>query len=111
MSHLLLVAATGRHRLWAAERCLKSGVCGALVLEEERRLADPMLRRLKLAATGSAAIAFLLRSSSAAALPSPAGLRLLISAEPHSIARRITVLKDGAASSRTIHLDPHSAGH
>jgi hypothetical protein len=111
MSRVLPVDATGKHRLWAAERCLKSGICGVLVLEEEHRLADPMLRRLKLAAAGSAAITFLLRSSSTAASPSPAALRLLISAEPHSATRRITVLKDGAASSRTIDLDPHATGH
>lgn len=107
LSRLLVVDAADRQRrLWAAERCLKSGACGALVLEEDGRLADPLLRRLKLAAAANAAMVFLLRAATAAATPSPAALRVLVTGIPHSNARRITVLKHGAASSRTIILDP-----
>ena len=107
---LVVEAADKQRRLWAAERCLKSGACGALVMEEDGRLADPLLRRLKLAAAGNAAMAFLLRKATAAATPSPASLRLLVTGVPHSSARHITVLKHGAAAARTITLDSH-AGH
>jgi len=108
---LVVDTADTRRRLWAAERCLKSGACGALVLQEDSHLPDPWLRRLKLAAAGSATTAFLLRAASAAATASPASLRLLVAAMPHSETRRITVLKHGTASSRTITLDPHAIGH
>jgi protein ImuA len=111
LDHVLVVDTADKRRcLWAAERCLKSGACDALVMEEDGRLADPLLRRLKLAAAGNDAIAFLLRKSATAATASPAGLRLLVAGLPHSGTRRITVLKHGAAPARTIILDSH-AGH
>ena len=110
LSRVLVVeAADKQRRLWAAERCLKSGACGALVMEEDGRLADPLLRRLKLAAAGNAAMVFLLRAAAAAATASPASLRLLVSGVTHSGARNITVLKHGSASSRTITLDSHAS--
>jgi len=112
LDRVLVVDTADKHRrLWAAERCLKSGACGALVMEEEGRLADPLLRRLKLTAAGNDAIAFLLRKAATAATASPAGLRLLVTGLPDSGARRITVLKHGAAPSRTISLDPYAVGH
>jgi protein ImuA len=109
LSRVLVLDATAqRERLWAAEHCLQSG--GALVMEESQRIADPLLRRLKLAAAGSGALLFLLRPSSAAATPSPAALRIQLSARPYARTRQITLIKC-AGITRMLDLDLHAAGH
>jgi hypothetical protein len=108
---LVMDVAEPKQRLWAAERCLQSGSCAALVMQESRRVADPWLRRLKLAAAANAATLFLLRPASAAATPSPATLRLHIGANPYSRIRRISLLKGAGPSARTLELDLHAAGH
>ena len=108
---LVMEVAEPAKRLWAAERCLQSGACAALVMEETRRVADPWLRRLKLAAAANAATLFLLRPAAIAATPSPAALRLQVGTNPYSRTRRISLLKGAGPSARTLELDPHAAGH
>ncbi|MFO7190463.1 MAG: translesion DNA synthesis-associated protein ImuA [Pseudomonadota bacterium] len=61
--------------LWAAEQCLASAACGAVLLWPQQ-LKYLELRRLQLAAEGTDALAFLFRPPGAAAEPSPAALRL-----------------------------------
>lgn len=100
-----------KRRLWAAERCLQSSACAALVMQETRRIADPWLRRLKLAAAAAPARVFLLRSASVAAAPSPAALRVYIGAQPHDRARQLTLLKGAGPSARMLSLDLHPTGH
>ena len=112
LSRLLVMdVADPKQRLWTAERCLQSGACGALLMQETRRVADPWLRRLKLAAAANAATLFLLRPASAAATPSPAALRLHVGAGPYSRTRRISLLKGAGSSARMLELDLHAAGH
>lgn len=105
---LVLDSTQQRERLWAAEHCLQSG--SALVMEESQRIADPLLRRLKLAAAGSGAVSFLLRPASAAAVPSPAALRIQLSARPYARTRQVSLLK-GAGITRMLSLDLHASGH
>lgn len=112
LSRVLVMDTTDpQRRLWAAERCLQSGACAALVMQETRRIADPWLRRLKLAAAANDARMFLLRPASAAAAPSPASLRVHIGARPHSRARQISLLKGVGPSARMLSLDLHAPGH
>jgi hypothetical protein len=106
---LVLDAVEQRERLWAAEHCLQDG--GAVVMEEPRRIADPMLRRLKLAADGGGSVLFLLRPSSAAAIPSPAALRIQLSARPYAWTRQVSLIKCGGTYPRMLSLDLHAPGH
>jgi hypothetical protein len=112
LSRILVMDTTDpRRRLWAAERCLQSGACAALVMQETRHIADAWLRRLKLAAAANDARMFLLRPASAAATPSPASLRVHVGARPYSRARQISLLKGAGPSARMLSLDLHSTGH
>ena len=66
-----------RDALWAAEQCLRSGSCGAVLcwpqLAEERAL-----RRLQVAAESGQALGFACRPLAAARNPSPVALRLVL---------------------------------
>lgn len=84
---LVLVQASGRDVLWAAEQCLRSGSCGA-VLCWPGAVDDRALRRLQVAAETGQTLAFAYRASHDAFNPSPAALRLLLEAPG-----RVRVLK------------------
>ncbi|HET6396791.1 MAG TPA: translesion DNA synthesis-associated protein ImuA, partial [Pseudoxanthomonas sp.] len=68
-----------REALWAAEQCLRSGCCGA-VLCWPQQADDRALRRLQVAAEAGATLAFATRPLAAARNPSPAALRIAIDA-------------------------------
>ena len=61
--------------LWAAEQCLRSGVCAA-VLCWPRQAGDRALRRLQVAAESGNALGFAFRAARAQANPSPAATRV-----------------------------------
>jgi hypothetical protein len=82
---LLVCAGVGRDRLWAAEQCLRSGACGAVLLWP-RECDNQSLRRLQLAAEKGGGLGFLFRAQRAAAAPSPAALRLRLAPAPGGIA-------------------------
>ncbi|MCO7516272.1 translesion DNA synthesis-associated protein ImuA [Pseudomonas guariconensis] len=67
--------------LWAAEQCLRSGNCAAVLCWPERA-DDRALRRLQVAAEAGQALAFACRPQQAAHNPSPAALRIAIDARP-----------------------------
>lgn len=66
--------------LWAAEQCLRSGACAA-VLCWPRQATDRTLRRLQVAAEFGNALGFAFRASRAAANPSPAATRIQLRVE------------------------------
>lgn len=111
LSRILITSSQDHHqRLWAAEQCLRSSACGAVVLTETRTITDPMLRRLKLAASASDAIMFLLRSESVAEQPSPASVRIRVRSAAFALKQReITILK-GAHPPRSLVLDLDARG-
>jgi hypothetical protein len=78
---MTLVRAEGTHALWAAEQCLRSGSCAAVVLWPAT-VDDRALRRLQVAAEAGQALGFAIRDSQAAVNPSPAALRIAISLQP-----------------------------
>lgn len=86
LHQLSIVQARGRDALWAAEQCLRSGCCGA-VLCWPRQADDRALRRLQVAAETGQTLAFAYRPLAEAANPSPAALRLTLDA------RQVRVLK------------------
>ncbi len=67
--------------LWAAEQCLRSGSCAAVLCWPERA-DDKALRRLQVAAQTGNALAFACRPQQAALNPSPAALRIAIDTRP-----------------------------
>jgi hypothetical protein len=78
---LAWVEADGRDALWAAEQCLRSGSCGA-VLCWPRQADDRALRRLQVAAETGKTLAFAYRPLREAVNPSPAALRLAVETRP-----------------------------
>jgi len=79
---------TARDALWAAEQCLRSGACDA-VLCWPLQADDRALRRLQVAAETGQALGFAFRPMKAALNPSPAALRIAFDASP----RQLRVLK------------------
>ncbi len=67
--------------LWAMEKALRSGCCGA-VLGWPAQADDRSLRRLQVAAEGGQTLGFIFRALGAARAPSPAPLRLSLEAKP-----------------------------
>jgi len=78
---LAVIQANGRDALWAAEQCLRSGSCGA-VLCWPQQATDRALRRLQVAAESGQTLAFAYRTIQEALNPSPAALRIAIDACP-----------------------------
>lgn len=89
---LVLVQASEKEALWAAEQCLRSGSCAA-VLCWPQRINDRGLRHLQLAAATGESLGFACRSLREADNPSPAALRLALDAWP----RQVRVLKSRGA--------------
>jgi hypothetical protein len=80
---------TPRDALWAAEQCLRSGSCAA-VLAWPQQADDRALRRLQVAADHGRALGFLFRDRRHAAQASPAALRLEVETTP---ARQLRIRK------------------
>ncbi len=91
---LALIEASGREALWAAEQCLRSGSCGA-VLCWLPQADDRALRRLQVAAETGQTLAFAYRPLTAAINPSPAALRLTVEARPAQL--RVLKCRGGLA--------------
>jgi hypothetical protein len=88
--HWCVRAPSEHDALWAMEHALRSGSC-ALVMAWARRITPTMLRRLKLAAVANDSIGILFRPTAAAAMPSPATLRMRLRPEGEEL--RIELLK------------------
>jgi len=85
---LQVVQAHARDALWAAEQCLRSGACAA-VLCWPHHADDRALRRLQVAAETGQCLGFAFRDAKHARNPSPAALRVQVEAET----RQVRVLK------------------
>lgn len=94
-------ANTARDALWAAEQCLRSGACRA-VLCWPLQADDRALRRLQVAAETGQALGFAFRPLKAAVNPSPAALRLALDASPRQL--RILKCRGGLAPAQPIPL-------
>lgn len=74
-----VVQAAPRDALWAAEQCLRSAACAA-VLCWPQKADDKALRRLQVAAESGQCLGFVFRDARQARNPSPAPLRLRVEA-------------------------------
>lgn len=81
LATLHIVHAAEAEVLWAAEQCLRSGSCSA-VLAWPREANDRALRRLQVAADTGRALAFVFRDQRHAVQASPAPLRLIVETAP-----------------------------
>jgi cell division inhibitor SulA len=90
---------TPRDALWAAEQCLRSGACQA-VLCWPQQADDRALRRLQVAAETGQALGFAFRPLKAAINPSPAALRIAIDASPRQL--RVLKCRGGTPPARAI---------
>ena len=88
LPQLQIVQADPRDALWAAEQCLRSAACAA-VLCWPLKADDRALRRLQVAAETGQCLGFAFRDAKHARNPSPAALRIQLDA--HS--RQVRVLK------------------
>jgi hypothetical protein len=99
MGQLTVIQAIERDALWAAEQCLRSGSCGA-VLCWPGQVDDRALRRLQVAAETGQTLAFACRPLAAASNPSPAALRIAIDTRPQQL--RVLKCRGGLAPAAPI---------
>jgi hypothetical protein len=99
LRQLSIIQASERDALWAAEQCLRSGSCGA-VLCWPHKADDRALRRLQVAAETGSTLAFAYRSINEAINPSPAALRIAIDARPAQL--RVLKCRGGLARAAPI---------
>lgn len=97
-------AATPKDALWAAEQCLRSGSCGA-VLGWFRQADDRALRRLQLAAESGRTLALVWRPMPTASLPSPAALRIALDGASSTL--RVLKCRGGVPPTQPIAFTPH----
>ena len=77
LAQLQIIHATPKQALWAAEQCLRSAACAAVLCWPQPQQADDRsLRRLQVAADSGQCLGFVFRDVRAARNPSPASLRL-----------------------------------
>ncbi|AZE24357.1 translesion DNA synthesis-associated protein ImuA [Pseudomonas chlororaphis] len=103
LRQLAVIQAGERDALWAAEQCLRSGSCGA-VLCWPQQADDRALRRLQVAAETGQTLAFAYRPLKEAINPSPAALRLAVEARPAQL--RILKCRGGLAHAAPIAFAP-----
>ena len=103
LRQLSVIQASDREALWAAEQCLRSGSCGA-VLCWPKQADDRALRRLQVAAETGQTLAFAYRSIKDAINPSPAALRIAIDARPAQL--RVLKCRGGLARTAPIAFAP-----
>ncbi len=103
-ARVVVIATTqDKHRWWAAEQVLRANSAGALLFWPHI-IHDPRLHRLQLAAQEGEAPAFVFAGTARAAHPSPAPLRIRLSAEAARL--RVDVFKRrGGVMSRPLLLD------
>lgn len=87
LRQLQVVEASSKDALWAAEQCLRSAACAA-VLCWPRQADDRALRRLQVASESGQCLGFAFRDAKHARNPSPAALRLQLDSQ-----RQVRVLK------------------
>lgn len=101
LPQLQVVQATPREALWAAEQCLRSAACAA-VLCWPQQADDRALRRLQVAAETGQCLGFAFRDAKHARNPSPAALRLQLEAGTRQV--RVLKCRGGLAPAQPIAL-------
>lgn len=92
LEQVQIVRAASKQAWWAAEQCLRSGACAAVLCWPDHA-DDRSLRRLQVAAETGQCLGFAFRPAQAARNASPAALRLLL--EPGTRAVRVLKCRGG----------------
>jgi cell division inhibitor SulA/protein ImuA len=109
LDHLLLIHTTDTAAtLWAAEQLLRCTHIGA-VLAWPAALDDRRVRRLQLAAETGGGCGLIYRPASAAAVSSPAALRLRLASTPRGLAIQIQKSRGGHARAVVVHTTSQAA--
>lgn len=87
-ARLAIVNSGSNDSLWAAEQCLRSGACAAVMLWP-RQVSQTQLRRLQVAAESGRSMGFVYRDARCASEASPAAVRVQL----HPGAQGLEVLK------------------
>jgi len=101
LAQLQVVQASARDALWAAEQCLRSAACGA-VLCWPHQADDRALRRLQVAAETGQCLGFAFRDAKHVRNPSPAALRVELEANSRQV--RVLKCRGGLAPAQPIAL-------
>lgn len=101
LPQLQVVQAQSRDALWAAEQCLRSAACAA-VLCWPHQADDRAIRRLQVAAETGQCLGFVFRDAKHARNPSPAALRVQIEAGTRQV--RVLKCRGGLAPAQPIAL-------
>ena len=101
LSQLQIIDTDAKSALWAMEQVLRAGCAGA-VLGWPMKADDQALRRLQVAAETGQTLAFAFRAASAANNPSPAPLRLSLSATPQGRQLRVLKCRGGLPPARAL---------
>lgn len=101
LPQLQVVQAQSRDALWAAEQCLRSAACAA-VLCWPHQADDRAFRRLQVAAETGQCLGFVFRDAKHARNPSPAALRVQIEAGTRQV--RVLKCRGGLAPAQPIAL-------
>jgi cell division inhibitor SulA len=107
LQQLDIVDTEEKHVLWAAEQCLRSGSCAA-VLAWPQQADDRSLRRLQVAADTGRALAFVFRDRKHLTNASPASLRLELEGAPRT-AIRVRKCRGGNPPAQAIPFEPVQA--
>ncbi|MGE5471779.1 MAG: translesion DNA synthesis-associated protein ImuA [Bacteroidota bacterium] len=99
----LLVIQAGRDAQWCCEQLLACGGFAGVLAWPAAGVKAAALRRLQVAAEGRPTFACLWRSAAAAAMPSPAPLRIALAASENALAVRI-LKRRGRPAGRPLHL-------
>jgi hypothetical protein len=103
LSQLHVIDTDAKGALWAMEQVLRAGCAGA-VLGWPLKADDQALRRLQVAAETGQTLGFAFRTSRAAANPSPAPLRLSLSATARGSELRVLKCRGGLPPASAIAL-------
>lgn len=103
LEYLHCIEANENEALWAAEQCLRSGVCAA-VLCWPRRAHERSLRRLQVAAEAGQALGFAFRPARAATNPSPAATRIRLPLRNDGTRIEVIKCRGGLVPARSIAL-------
>ena len=85
---LIIQPKTAKEALWSAEQCLKSQACSAVLMWPEKNIRPHAIRRLQVASKTNQTWQLLFRDLNAQQMPSPAPLRIALTASEHLHSKR-----------------------
>ena len=92
---LILTPKSHKNRLWAAEQCLKNGVCHSVLMWNDEPLEIHQIKRLQIASAEGGGRQFIFRQFKAEGISLPVDLSFKLSANPMGLNVKINKRKRG----------------